>query len=76
MQHQFEAILPIKVEAVVELLISQRKIPLPDALEYLYSSKLYSLLECEETKMWYYSPQMLLYMLDNEKKDGQLTLPQ
>jgi hypothetical protein len=76
MQQQFEAILPFKVEAIVEQLTLQREISLQDALEYLYSSELYALLECEETKMWHYSPQMLLYLLDNEKKTGKLTLPQ
>ena len=73
---EFEVILPIKVEGVVEQLIEGRNMQLQDALEYLYSSQLYSLLECEETKIWYYSPQMLLYLLDNEKNTGKLKLPQ
>jgi hypothetical protein len=76
MQQQFEAIFPFKIESIIELLTSQRKMPLQDALDYLYSSELYALLECEATKMWHYSPQMLLYMLDNEKETGTLTLPQ
>jgi hypothetical protein len=73
---EFEAILPLKVEGVVEQLVEERKMPLQDALEYLYSSQLYALLEREETKIWYYSPQMLLYLLENEKNTGELRLPQ
>jgi len=73
---EFEAILPLKVEGIVEQLIEERKISLPDALEYLYSSQLYALLEREDTKVWYYSPQMLLYLLENEKNTGELRLPQ
>jgi hypothetical protein len=73
---EFEVILPLKVEEVVGLLIEERKMSLDDALEYLYSSQLYSLLEDEETKMWHYSAQMLLHWLDNEKQTGHLTLPQ
>ena len=73
---EFESILPFKVEGVVEQLIKEHKMSLEDALEYLYSSQLYILLEQEETKMWHYSPQMLLYLLDNEKKTGELILPQ
>jgi hypothetical protein len=73
---EFEAILPFKVEGIVEQLIEERKKTLQDALEYLYSSQLYALLECEETKMWHYSPQMLLYLLENEKNTGELKLPQ
>ena len=72
----FESILPLKVERIAELLIEKQKKSLQDALEYLYSSQLYALLEKEETKMWHYSPQMLLYLLENEKSTGQLTLPQ
>jgi len=73
---EFEAILPLKVEGIIEQLIEKRKMLLQDALEYLYSSQLYALLEQEETKMWYYSSQMLLYLLENEKKTGKLKLPQ
>ena len=73
---EFEAILPLKVEGIVEQLVEERKMPLQDALEYLYSSQLYALLEREETKVWYYSPQMLLYLLENEKNTGELILPQ
>jgi hypothetical protein len=72
---QFEAIFPLKVEGIVEQLISQHKMPLQDALEYLYCSQLYALLENEETKMWHYSPQMLLYLLENEKETGKLIIP-
>jgi len=73
---EFESILPFKVEGVVEQLIKGYKMSLEDALEYLYSSQLYTLLEQEETKMWHYSPQMLLHLLEDEKKTGELVLPQ
>lgn len=48
---EFESILPFKVEGVVEQLINDRKMSLENALEYLYSSQLYALLEQEETKI-------------------------
>ena len=73
---EFEAILPLKVEGIVEQLIKEHKMSLEGALEYLYSSQLYALLEREETKMWHYSPQMLLHLLENEKTTGKLILPQ
>jgi hypothetical protein len=73
---EFESILPFKVEGIVEQLIEEHKMSLEDALEWLYSSQLYALLECEETKMWNYSPQMLLHLLEEEKKTGALILPQ
>jgi len=73
---EFESILPFKVEGVVEQLIKEHEMSLEDALEHLYSSQLYAILEREETKMWHYSPQMLLHLLKNEKKTGELVLPQ
>jgi len=73
---EFEAILPLKVEGVVELLITEHEMSLQDALERLYSSQLYALLEQEETKMWHYSPQMLVHLLETEKSTGKLELPQ
>ena len=73
---EFEAILPLKVEAITELLIERHRMSLPDTLEFLYSSQLYALLEQEETKMWHYSPQMLVYLLETEKNTGELKLPQ
>ncbi len=73
---EFESILPFKVEGVVAQLIKGHQMSLEDALEYLYSSQLYALLEREETKMWYYSPQMLLHLLEGEKKTGKIALPQ
>ena len=73
---ELESILPLKVEGIAELLIEKRKMSLQNALEYLYSSQLYALLEQEETKMWHYSPQMLAHLLENERKTGKLELPQ
>ncbi|MDR1170483.1 MAG: hypothetical protein LBK97_06595 [Prevotellaceae bacterium] len=73
---EFEALLPLKVESMIEILIKERHILLQDALTYLYSSQLYSLLEREETKMWYYSPKMLISILDSEKETGILTFPE
>jgi hypothetical protein len=73
---EFEAILPLKVEGIAEHLIQDGGMSLEDALEYLYSSQLYTLLECEDTKMWHYSSEMLVHLLENEKQTGKLALPQ
>ncbi|MDR1973323.1 MAG: hypothetical protein LBQ31_01465 [Bacteroidales bacterium] len=75
-QEQFEAILPLKVECIVREMMHQEKQSLYNALFDLYSSQLYKLLEKEETKMWYYSPMMLVEILKNEKETGKLKLPE
>ena len=45
------------------------------AMELFYKSKLYSVLEREETKFWYYSSQMILELFDREMK-GNLEFPE
>ena len=45
------------------------------AMEKLYTSELYSVLEKEETKVWHYSVPKLYDLWINETKTGQLSLP-
>jgi hypothetical protein len=75
-EQAFDEILILKTDSIVNEIIKQRKLSLPDALEYLYSSQTYELLEREDTKMWYYSTQMLCYLLEKEKERGELYLPE
>lgn len=46
-----------------------------EAMERFTSSKVYSYLEREETKVWQYSA-LLLAQLFNEERSGRLTLPE
>lgn len=46
-----------------------------EAIERFTSSKLYSYLEKEETKVWQYSALMLAELFDNERS-GRLVLPE
>jgi hypothetical protein len=71
----FDAILPLKVQSILSLLIELKKMSFEEALQYVYSSELYQLLEKEETKVWYYSPRMLYELIEEEKATGHLTLP-
>ena len=71
---EFEAILPLKVESVIEKLIEQKNFSLEAALTYLYGSQLYSLLEREEKKMWYYSTNDLFIMFLEETNTGSFTV--
>jgi hypothetical protein len=72
---RFEAILPLKVESVVKLIGEQKGFSFRDSLRYLYTSKLYRMLEREETKVWYYSPMLLFDLIEKEKSEGVLELP-
>jgi hypothetical protein len=46
------------------------------AAEAFYRSKVYALLEKEETKMWHYSPLTLFNMYDEETATGNITFPE
>lgn len=41
-----------------------------------YNSKIYALLEEEETKLWHFSPLTLFNLFDEEKKTGNFELPE
>lgn len=72
---KFEAILPLKVQSVVKLIIEQKGFSFRESLRYLYTSELYHMLEKEETKVWHYSPMLLLELVEEEKSHGFLELP-
>lgn len=71
----FNAIFPLKVQSLIRLMREQKQFSLEEALRYLYTSRLYALLEQEEMKLWHYSPRMLLEMLYHEKQTGELFFP-
>ncbi|MDR2804747.1 MAG: hypothetical protein LBB85_03770 [Dysgonamonadaceae bacterium] len=71
----FDAILPLKIQSLIQLLMEKKKMSFRSALRYVYTSELYRMLEKEETKVWHYSPMMLLTLIVREKRTGHLRLP-
>lgn len=67
------AILPFVMEELVELVMKKKSLPLNDALYYIYSSNLYSLLLKENTKLWYSSTLLLYEDLKKEKRKEKFT---
>lgn len=43
---------------------------------FQFYSKVYALLEQEETKLWHFSPLTLFNMFDEEQKTGSFELPE
>lgn len=72
---QFNAILEIKIESLVTLIMEQQGLPFEDALSFLYTSKLFEKLAIEELKLWHLSNLKLFEILNQEHKTGQLVLP-
>ncbi len=71
----FNAIFPLKVQSLLIELRKELPLSFLEAIRYLYTSHVYALLEREDTKLWHYSPRMLVEMLFHEKKTGEVFFP-
>lgn len=74
-REQFAAILPYICTDLIYMIISQKKVTEEDAILKLYTSKLYEVLEKEDTKLWHYSTKMLYSLLEQEEKTGIIRYP-
>lgn len=74
-QEQFSAIMPYISADLVAMIMEKKKISEEEAINKLYSSKLYASLELEETKVWHYSTEMLYHIFEEEEKSGILRFP-
>lgn len=75
-EKQFSAVMGILVEQVVHLIIENYAYDELIASNEFYNSKVYALLEQEETKLWHFSPLTLFNLFDEEKKTGSFELPE
>lgn len=75
-QKKFEAMLVLIVPKVIGLIASNYEMDEVTATRIFYESKVYSLLEQENTKMWHLSPLALFTMFDEEQKTGNITFPE
>ena len=75
-QKKFEAVLKLLIPQVIHLIAENGKIDEVTASSYFYNSKVYELLENEETKLWHYSPLTLFNMYNDEIKTGVINFPE
>ena len=75
-QKTFEAILTLLVPQVIDLIVKNYGIDEISATKAFYESKLYSVLEEEDTKVWHFSPLTLFCLFDEEKRTGKFTFPE
>lgn len=75
-KQKFEALLILIVPQVVQLIVKNHQCDEITATKAFYESKVYALLEEEETKMWHYSPLTLFNMYDSEIKTGEILFPE
>jgi len=62
------AVMPFKLQQLVEVITEKKQMGLEDAFHYLYTSRCYQLLLQEDTKLWYMSALGIFEMLEEEKK--------
>ena len=74
-ERSYETLLYSITASVVNRLIEMNSWSEDEALERFTSSKLYTYLEKEETKVWQYSSLMLAELF-NEEHSGRLVLPE
>lgn len=67
------AILPIKINELVSIISTKKRLTTVDALSYLYSSVFYNRLHDSQSKWWYLSGINLYYELEKEKHKQLLT---
>lgn len=73
---KFEAMLMLIVPQAVQLIVENYSYDEMAAAKEFYSSKVYSFLEQEDTKLWHLSALTLFHMFDEEKRTGTFTFPE
>lgn len=73
---EFQAIFQIIVSRLAQMIAKESNLSNKDALNLLYSSKLYEKLEHEETKVWHLSVPTLFSLFNEEQQTGEITFPQ
>ena len=73
---KFEAMLVLLVPQVIHLITENYPYDEVTASKEFYESKVYSLLEQEDTKLWHFSPLTLFNMFDEERTTGDFQMPE
>lgn len=71
---KFSSLMALVTYDVISRIMKRYRLDEDKAMSLFHKSKLYSLLEKEETKVWYYSSEMLVELFDREM-NGNLVFP-
>ncbi|MBP9989792.1 MAG: hypothetical protein KBT46_09885 [Ruminococcus sp.] len=75
-EKQLSGILVLLVPQIIKEITDNEKIAEDAATENFYNSKVYSVLENEETKLWHLSPKALYELYKQEKQTGKIDFPE
>ena len=71
----FAAMMPYITHDLAARIAKKQELSELDAISKLYASKLYAMLEHEETKLWQYSTDMLYSLFEQEQQTGIINFP-
>ncbi|MCQ2017652.1 hypothetical protein [Clostridium butyricum] len=71
-----KALIELIVPRVIKIIMNDQRVSEEEAFTILYSSKLYSQLDNEKTKLWHLSVLTLYEMLCEEQNTGKITYPE
>ena len=72
---KFSAIMGVLVPQIIAIISTRTGCDEQTAIRSFYSSKVYALLEQEDTKLWHFSPLTLYEMYDEEMRTGVFEIP-
>ena len=75
-EKQLSGILVLLVPQIIKEITDNEKIAEDMATESFYISKVYSVLENEETKLWHLSTKALYELYKQEKQTGKIDFPE
>lgn len=75
-KEKFSAIIGLIVPQVIKLMCDNYNQDETTAINDFYTSKVYEVLEDENTKVWHFSPLTLFNMYDEEKRTGSFIFPE
>ena len=76
MKNYISPVIAMITPGIIRLLMEKRNLGLPEASGLLYGSRLYKILEDEETKLWRLGYPLLYDLLEEELTTGEISFPE
>ena len=73
---RFSFLLYAITKNLIDFIAEQYSISVESAMEKLYDSKTYSMLEDKSTRLWQFSKLFIFLVFDNEQKTGKFEIPE
>ena len=70
------SILGLIAPQIIQQIVQNQSVDEITATRGFYNSKVYELLEQEDTKMWHLSPMALYTLYEEEMRTGHITIPE